>query len=315
MILLILYYSCLHFYDLIYIKNNSRIILTKNNNILIKKCFFQIESQNENGGSISIISSNIFLALTDNTFYLCKAPGCGAFLFNSINGQCCVLRNCINSCSVTSNDFYNIGYFRTNNLSISTFFMNSLLKCAPFITYSSSIGFLSGNFIINSINSSYHRSNFNVGIFLSTESSLILFSTISNNYVDYWTIIRTIKGINNFTNVNIISNSQGKTDIGLIYNHGIYSEYYLCVFMNSPIQSFFHIVEGSILINKCWMDRYSFISTNALILTTYYPSNSLLLTHYFSFLCYAQIPYTSIQFSKIFIIKNFRFELVWLLFI
>ena len=292
---------------------NSNYILNHNNynqrifNIPIYYIIYSTFSNlfSDFGGAIFITNTTNKLYCIYSTFKYCYSnyDGGAIYYYSILNGGFVLNKICGYSCFSNSNDNLNAGQFSYSNCPLNKlnhFNYNSILYCAN----STNLKFYSttlknGNISIYSTNSSnnivtrmssffiYETSNFNflfVNIINNFASGdFCLWPGIFNNKIQYSNFINNSVG-----NYGIIH-----APIMIISN----IELYYLIFLSNKNQ-LFSIAGGSILINNCWFEKNEILS-GVTILSTFSLTNTFLISHYSTYLCYADFPIFN-EFSNIY---------------
>ena len=256
--------------------SNSNI--SSSNIILTNLIFILLNSGNNNGGAININQNNLNFQLFYCSFFNCSSNlNGGAIYFDSnlgISKLFCIFGKYTFS---PSESFFHISLISNNNndnhcnftsLSYSSFDMNSRW-CLLNLYY--------GNQIFNTYNGSYNKiGDHGAGpAFFYPNNSSLIYSTIFNCFSD---ILQGNVGLltnSIYENCNFINNSKSLNRYGYIDMNTNGKNIHLknFIFQNN-IWTLFYAQKGSITIENCFFDFYSYAGNSPLIIS--YITNTLM---------------------------------------
>ena len=285
------------------------------NNFQIIFCFFSMTmTLNENGGIIHLNNIENKILIESCTFYECKVDNNngGAIFCNLIQTGSIVLNKvCANKCYTGYYEKYGqFGSIKASNIIIIR--LTSICFCSPFNSNGrSSLILYKGLMNINSYNSSFNKVRSDSGIFIipNNNNCYLNFSTLSNN-IGAGSACLYCQGENSLSNISFINCIKNiRTDLstwgGVVIN--FYSNLYIYnfIFFNNE-NILFYGESGSIFVRNCFVSHSSSLLTskNVNYNYNYGLTNSYKMTHFSSYLCYADItPLNNFSNQK----KNFKF--------
>ena len=306
--LIFLFFYSIENYNLTSIQSINERINSINNNISIINSYFEsIFQTNSNGGAIILESTKYFFVLIKKSiFNSCSVSdgyNGGAIYINLPNSPTIIDYCCAYKCHTGLNQVSYTGFGQFLFLSPSIFFQNiffsTISSCSsqhshPIVNNGDEQNILYSNFSYNYV---YHSST----VWLHNgKIGKINFCTFFNNiaskfiflYIDILSII--------FENCNMIKNNQYSIEWGG-YFQGFYqsntqSIIQKCIFLENNLQlntKLFTIVAGTLLLNNCYIDNFSYNSKPVSISNSLSITNSFKLYHMNTKDCIAINPFIS----------------------
>ena len=239
------------------------------------------------GPLISIIEDNLFINCSNNI-----GNGGAIYLSNekieSFINRCCGIY-CYTGISSYHGQFsYTLVSMNKNNSCT----YSSFQYCSPFFNNDrrSSVALYNGEINVNYLNNSFNYVYYHTFRFESENKISCKYCSIINNYASKYSNI-LFTGMSYFQYSNFKNNSQGDSLYGLIRSwSGANLLINYCIFLQN-LKTLFSNEASTLTISNCWIDNYSktgVILTNSINLNT----ETFLLIHFHSFLCFAQNPLT-----------------------
>ena len=288
---------------IILIKQNNRQIGTFPNFLISFSEFLNLKAFGANdlgsGGGICIYNFNTELLIENSFFFKCESMynGGGIYFNCNLTGSIVLDKTCSLLCKCQ--DFGQFLYSYTNNEKINTLNLISITLCSEnFIIGSSSLYLNQGDQFIRSLNSTFNKAKEQSGIHsINSKTLSIAFSTFLNDTSSIKSCIYIFKSLimNEFQYCNIIQNECPITSSIFLQSDSDNTVIKDSIFQDNSKTLFFRR-NGLMNIINCWIEGHLVI-LGVILTEQKQKTNTLLFTHYSSYLCFTNepIPHKTIE--------------------
>jgi len=274
---------------------NSRIV-TAPTNFYISNCIYKSLTSSTDGGAISLTLSECRMLIEGSFFDTIIAPKAGAITFTCTGTGGSVLdKVCSHKVVVSSGQYYQFGYFSVSSSQKinRAFYLSITQSRISSATLYESVRFNQGNQVCDYMNSSYNHLSYGSGaVFNYPVNSSSSYCTFSNNQDNGYRCIYFYQGSGTcyMQYSNVVSNNQGSATLSNVFrNYQVTSYVSHCVLYQNIAKCMFDIESGKMYVSNCYSDNYLYYANQPIFLNKFGPSNTFIINHLNSYLCYA--PY------------------------
>jgi len=279
------------------------IFLTFCRTVVVEDCvFFSLSLGTGHGGAIKIDSDSVGLEIKKSVFYCCRASGNGGAIY-SLCANISLNQVCAFSCMTTAiNTESQFAYFFAYKLGILRISDTSITKCPNNTNVDNryhTLYLVNGTHNVCGTNISDSQIRHVVLTFYRSIEASFSYSTVSKCSITTVTAIYVHyhEKSHLFSRLNILSNTQGDTNYGLLYyqTKSSQNKYNECVISRNT-NNLFYISEGTIDMAGCYINHpstkimISIGSGNTLTDTNTHIS-TIQLAHFSSHVCSAEFSF------------------------